>query len=72
LADTQTSDVQGVLRAYFARHPLVQSYILDEQGQLRKHVTIFLNGVQIRDRDNQRERVALGDEIVVMQALSGG
>jgi sulfur-carrier protein len=60
------------LDAYFARHPRVRSYVLDDQGALRRHVVVFVGGEQARDRERLSDAVADGAEIVVMQALSGG
>lgn len=75
--EAPTSEVEGstvceVLHAYFANHPQVQSYILDDQGGVRQHVTIFLNGNMISDRIQQSDTVSTGDEVFVAQALSGG
>ncbi|MFK5956490.1 MAG: MoaD/ThiS family protein [Planctomycetota bacterium] len=64
--------VREALRAYFVEYPQVQSYILDDQGEVRKHVTIFLNGDMISDRVTQTDVVTVSDEVFVAQALSGG
>ncbi len=64
--------VLEALEAYFAAHPRVRGYVLDEQGALRKHVVIFLDGEQIRDRARMSEPVREGSSVYVMQALSGG
>jgi molybdopterin converting factor small subunit len=43
--------------------------VVDEQGRLREHMVIWLNDERCRDLST-----ALGgiDEVVIMQALSGG
>ncbi|HZA13889.1 MAG TPA: MoaD/ThiS family protein [Myxococcaceae bacterium] len=64
--------VADALQAYFARHPAVRSYVLDEQGELRRHVVVFVDGEQIRDRSRQLDVASEEAEIFVMQALSGG
>jgi molybdopterin synthase sulfur carrier subunit len=64
--------VREVLEAYFARHPRVRSYVLDDQGGLRHHVVVFVRGEQARDRSGLSDAVGDGDEVYVMQALSGG
>jgi hypothetical protein len=64
--------VRAALEAYFARHAAVRTYVLDEQGELRQHVVVFVDGVQVRDRASLGESVGSGAEIYVMQALSGG
>jgi molybdopterin synthase sulfur carrier subunit len=68
----QGSTVAECLAAYFATHPRVRSYVLDEQGAVRKHVVVFVGDEQLRDPARQSDAVAPGDEITVMQALSGG
>jgi hypothetical protein len=69
---TRGSTVREALDDYFARHPRVRSYVLDEGGVLRKHVVIFVDGEQIRDRTTLATPVSESSEIYVMQALSGG
>jgi hypothetical protein len=71
-ASVSGGTVRVVLEAYFATHPAVRSYVLEEQGGLRKHITVFLNGEQIADRVGMTDPVGEDDEIYVMQALSGG
>lgn len=64
--------VGEVLGAYFVDHPTVRHYVLDDQGAVRKHVTIFVGGSTITDRVRLTDAVRTGEEIYVMQALSGG
>jgi molybdopterin converting factor small subunit len=56
----------------FARFPGVRGYVLDDQGELRHHMAVFVRGQACTDRRGLSDPVAEGDEIVVMQALSGG
>lgn len=64
--------VRAVLDAVFADHPRVRGYVLDDQGALRKHMAIFINGQQITDRVGLSDPVDPSAEIYIMQALSGG
>lgn len=51
------------------RHPGLRFRVVDEQGRLRQHMRIFVN----RDIEDDLDRpIADGDEVVLMQALSGG
>jgi molybdopterin converting factor small subunit len=68
----EAATVGAALDAYFARHARARGYVLDDQGALRHHVVVFVDGVQLRDREALGERIAPGAEIYVMQALSGG
>lgn len=64
--------VRQVLDAYFAAHPAARGYVLDDQGTLRTHMIIFVNGEAIRDRQKLSDRIGPDDELYVSQALSGG
>lgn len=64
--------VREALDAYFARHPMVRSYVLDEQGALRQHVIVFVGEERVKDRIGLGEAVPPNAELWVMQALSGG
>ncbi|MCG6869801.1 MAG: MoaD/ThiS family protein [Gammaproteobacteria bacterium] len=66
------STVRRVLEGYFREYPRVRGYVLDDQGAVRRHVAIFLNGELIRDRAGLSDAVGGNDEIFVAQALSGG
>ena len=64
--------VRASLLGAFADHPRLEGYLLDDQGELRKHVMVFLDGRQLRGSEALATRVEPGSEIYVMQALSGG
>ena len=64
--------VREVLSGYFELHPQARGYVLDDQGRLRQHMAIFIDGQQLRDRDNLGDPVNGGATIDLVQALSGG
>ncbi len=70
--DAAGSTVQEVLSTVFEQRPKLRSYVLDDQGAVRKHVTIFINQRPIADRRSLSDAVAEFDQIFVFQALSGG
>jgi sulfur-carrier protein len=64
--------VGEALAAVFKQNPAMRSYVLDDQGGVRKHVVIFVNGCQIEDRQALTDTVPSNATVYVMQALSGG
>jgi hypothetical protein len=64
--------VREVLDQVFAENQAARSYVLDDQAALRRHMAIFVNGSQIRDRVRLSDPVPSNGEIYVLQALSGG
>lgn len=71
-AQVEGVTVRQVLEAYFQANPKVRSYVLDDQGAVRKHVAIFLNQELVYDRTELSDPVREHDDIFVVQALSGG
>jgi sulfur-carrier protein len=65
-------NVRAVLDVVFAANPRLETYVLDDQRQLRKHMRILVNGLAIRDLEKQSDPVQPDDVVWVVQALSGG
>jgi molybdopterin synthase sulfur carrier subunit len=51
------------------RYPGIRFRMVDEQGRIRRHMNVFLNGESERDLDTA---ITASDDVVIMQALSGG
>ncbi len=71
-SDVTGATVRAVLDAVFAGNERARGYVLDEHGALRKHMIVFVNGAQVRDRDGLADPVPPDGEVYVLQALSGG
>ena len=61
-----------VLESALAAAPELSHYVLDDQGHIRKHVAVFINKTMVLDRQNLTRPVASGDNVLVIQALTGG
>jgi len=64
--------VNEALAAVFADEPRLRGYILDDQGSLRRHLAVFVDGRPVRDRRRLSDPVEETSRIYVVQALSGG
>ena len=62
----------AALQEVFSAQPQVRDYVLDEQGELRKHVVIFIDGERVRDRRKLSDPIREASQIYVLQALTGG
>lgn len=71
-AEAPGGTLREVLDAVFASQERLGTYVLDEQGALRKHMLVLIDGQRLRDRDKLSDPVKPDSEIHVMQALSGG
>ena len=67
--DVDGATVGEVIADLDRRYPGLAFRVVDEQGRLRQHMVVFLG--QDRCRDLAASVVGI-DEVVLMQALSGG
>jgi len=70
--ETSGSTLREVLDEYFRDNERARGYVLDEQGRIRQHMVVFIDGDLVHDRDKLSDRVEAGSMIDVIQALSGG
>jgi sulfur-carrier protein len=61
-----------VLQRALQAAPALSHYVLDDQGHIRKHVAVFINGTMHTDRGDLARTLTDGDEVHVIQALTGG
>lgn len=54
------------------RYPRLKDYVLDDQGRLRKHVAIFIDGVMAPRETALGAPLGPSSHVYVFQALSGG
>jgi hypothetical protein len=70
--ETSGGELRDVFAAVFASRERLRSYILDDQGSLRFHLAVFVDGQQIEDPRGLTDHVPDTAKIHVIQALSGG
>jgi molybdopterin converting factor small subunit len=51
------------------QYPGIRFRMIDEQDRIRRHIRIFVNGEQARDL---AQPLRAADEVIIVQALSGG
>ncbi len=66
--DLPGATVSEVLRELERRHPPVRGWILDEQGRIRPHVAVFVNG----ERTREDMAIGPGDVLQILPSISGG
>jgi len=71
-ADVPGATVWEVLDAVFAERDQLRGYVVDDQGALRFHVLVFVDGEHILDRVRLSDPVSAHSHVHVLQALSGG
>jgi molybdopterin converting factor small subunit len=62
------ASVGEVLRALETEHPRTLGWVLDEQGRVRRHVNVFVNG----ERTREDAPLAPDDLVHVLPSITGG
>jgi hypothetical protein len=71
-AELSAGTVAELLERYFETWPAVRGFVLDDQGEVRKHVKVLVDGRNLRDRRRLSDALDAHSEVYVFQALSGG
>ena len=64
--------VRATLEQIERRYPALHRSICDETGAVRRHVNLFVNTSNIRDREGLDTALAPGDMVTILPAVSGG
>ena len=72
IRSVDATSLREALEVVFADHPQLRGYVLDDQGAIRKHIAVFIDGEMLQRRDELDVAVGSSGEIFVLQALSGG
>jgi molybdopterin synthase sulfur carrier subunit len=64
--------VRAALDAAFRAAPALRGYVFDEQGAVRKHVAVFVNGEMVPRASAPARELGPADQVMVIQALTGG
>lgn len=55
-----------------SRYPGIQERLVDEKGEVRRFVNVYVNEEDIRFLKNQQTPLKDGDEISIIPAIAGG
>jgi molybdopterin synthase sulfur carrier subunit len=66
------ASLREVLKAALVAAPDLSHYVFDDQGNVRKHVAVFINKNMLHNRADLTQTLNAGDHVLVVQALSGG
>jgi sulfur-carrier protein len=72
LARDMRMSAAEVIEAVAREHPGLRDRVLDEQGQLRRHVNIFIDGENARFMGGLAAQVGADSELWIHPSLSGG
>lgn len=70
--DVIAGTVGEALQALANRYPGVKPHLLDEQGELRAYVNVFLNDDDVRGMDGEATSIEPADRLTIVPSIAGG
>ncbi|WP_322797249.1 ubiquitin-like small modifier protein 1 [Tepidiforma sp.] len=66
------STLQSLVDNLESAYPGIRERMVDEAGQLRRFVNIYVNGDDVRFLDGMQTALKDGDEVSIVPAVAGG
>jgi molybdopterin synthase sulfur carrier subunit len=70
--NVEPSDLGGVISALESQYPGIKDRLLDEAGEMRYFVNVYLNGEDVRFLNGLETSIGEGDEVSIVPAVAGG
>lgn len=70
--DATGADLGGCIANLEATYPGMKQRLMDETGQLRRFVNVYVNGDDVRFLDGLSTALKDGDEVSIVPAVAGG
>lgn len=72
LIEVKAGTVGDAITELQSRFPGIQERLIDETGEVRRFVNVYVNEEDIRFLQNQKTPLKDGDEISIIPAIAGG
>ena len=66
------ASIRAIIENLEKNHPGLRERLMDDKGELRRFVNIYLNGDDIRFLDQLNSKVKDGDDVSIVHAIAGG
>jgi molybdopterin synthase sulfur carrier subunit len=72
LVEVAPGTVAGAITELQRMFPGIAERLIDEKGEVRRFVNVYVNEEDIRFLDNRDTKIKDGDEISIIPAIAGG
>jgi sulfur-carrier protein len=72
LVEVNAATIGEAIEELQARYPGIQERLVDEKGEVRRFVNVYVNEEDIRFLKNRATPLKDGDEISIIPAIAGG
>ena len=72
VVEVNAATIGAVFVELQSRYPGIQERLMDENGEVRRFVNVYVNEEDIRFLQNQQTPLKDGDEVSIIPAIAGG
>lgn len=72
VVEVEATTIGGAIEALQAQFPGIKERLVDEAGEVRRFVNVYVNEEDIRFLQNQDSPLKDGDEVSIIPAIAGG
>ena len=72
IVEVNADSVETAIADLQQKYPGIQERLVDESGNVRRFVNVYVNEEDIRFLQNQRTPLKDGDEVSIIPAIAGG
>jgi sulfur-carrier protein len=72
VVEVEAATIGAAIDALQAKYPGIQERLVDESGEVRRFVNVYVNEEDIRFLQNRETPLKDGDEISIIPAIAGG
>ena len=72
VVETSAETIGAAIADLESRYPGIQDRLIDESGEVRRFVNVYVNEEDIRFLDNKDTTLKDGDEVSIIPAIAGG
>lgn len=72
VVEVDATNIGSVIDALDAEFPGIAQRLVDESGELRRFVNVYVNDEDIRFLQNRETPIQNGDEVSIIPAIAGG
>lgn len=72
LVQVQAATISEAIAKLQSQFPGIQERLVDDKGEVRRFVNVYVNEEDIRFLENQNTALKDGDEISIIPAIAGG
>ena len=68
----EANDVNSALLEAVRLHPKLESQLFGNNGKVRNFILVFVNSSNVKQLQNEKTPLSLGDKISLIPAIAGG